>query len=66
MNAPERSRTAKAAFQWDDPLLLEQQLTADERMAQAGASTATVEGRSAATRCAISAGGTTSSEVRGA
>ena len=32
MNAPERSRTAKAAFQWDDPLLLEQQLTADERM----------------------------------
>ena len=32
MNAPERSRTAKASFQWDDPLLLEQQLTADERM----------------------------------
>ena len=27
MNAPERSRTAKAAFHWDDPLLLEQQLT---------------------------------------
>ena len=32
MNAPDRSRTAKASFQWDDPLLLEQQLTADERM----------------------------------
>ncbi len=32
MNAPERSHTVKAAFQWDDPLLLEQQLTADERM----------------------------------
>jgi glutaryl-CoA dehydrogenase len=31
MNAPERPRT-KAAFQWDDPLLLEQQLSADERM----------------------------------
>ncbi len=36
MNAPERNRdaaaTAKAAFQWDDPLLLEQQLSDDERM----------------------------------
>ena len=32
MNAPERSRSAKASFQWDDPLLLEQQLTAEERM----------------------------------
>jgi glutaryl-CoA dehydrogenase len=31
MNAPERPR-ARAAFQWDDPLLLEQQLTDDERM----------------------------------
>jgi len=32
MNAPERPRSARAAFQWDDPLLLEQQLTAEERM----------------------------------
>jgi glutaryl-CoA dehydrogenase len=32
MNAPEKPRSVKAAFQWDDPLLLEQQLTADERM----------------------------------
>jgi glutaryl-CoA dehydrogenase len=32
MNAPDRSRTAKASFQWDDPLLLERQLTTDERM----------------------------------
>src|SRR5512145_1837515 len=32
MNAPERSRAAKASFQWDDPLLLEQQLSDDERM----------------------------------
>jgi glutaryl-CoA dehydrogenase len=32
MNAPERARAAKAAFHWDDPLLLEQQLSADERM----------------------------------
>ena len=32
MNAPEKTRPLKAAFQWDDPLLLEQQLTSDERM----------------------------------
>ena len=32
MNAPERSHRQKASFQWDDPLLLEQQLTGDERM----------------------------------
>jgi glutaryl-CoA dehydrogenase len=32
MSAPEKSRPLKASFQWDDPLLLEQQLTADERM----------------------------------
>ncbi len=32
MNAPEKTRPLKAAFQWDDPLLLEQQLTAEERM----------------------------------
>jgi hypothetical protein len=28
MNAPERARAAKVSFQWDDPLLLEQQLSA--------------------------------------
>jgi glutaryl-CoA dehydrogenase len=31
MNAPEKRRT-KAEFKWDDPLLLDQQLTQDERM----------------------------------
>src|SRR5512139_1706154 len=31
MNAPE-SRPAKASFKWDDPLLLEDQLSEDERM----------------------------------
>jgi len=31
MNAPD-ARPAKASFKWDDPLLLEQQLTEDERM----------------------------------
>jgi len=31
MNAPD-VRPAKASFKWDDPLLLEQQLTEDERM----------------------------------
>src|SRR5512143_4346888 len=30
MNAPDRP--AKASFQWDDPLLLENQLSDDERM----------------------------------
>src|SRR4030095_8539044 len=32
MNAPEKTHPLKATFHWDDPLLLEQQLTADERM----------------------------------
>jgi glutaryl-CoA dehydrogenase len=32
MNAPESSRKLKASFKWDDPFLLEDQLTADERM----------------------------------
>jgi glutaryl-CoA dehydrogenase len=32
MNAPDRARSRKASFHWDDPLLLEEQLTADERM----------------------------------
>ena len=31
MNAPE-SRAAKASFKWDDPLLLEDQLSDEERM----------------------------------
>ena len=32
MNAPDLSHRLKARFQWDDPLLLEAQLTDDERM----------------------------------
>ncbi|MEI7445480.1 MAG: acyl-CoA dehydrogenase family protein, partial [Burkholderiales bacterium] len=32
MNAPDAARALKAAFKWDDPLLLESQLTEDERM----------------------------------
>jgi glutaryl-CoA dehydrogenase len=32
MNAPDASRKLKASFKWDDPLLLEDQLTSDERM----------------------------------
>ncbi len=32
MNAPESSKKLKASFKWEDPLLLEDQLTADERM----------------------------------
>ena len=32
MNAPERIRTAKPAFSWADPLLLDEQLREDERM----------------------------------
>ncbi len=33
MNAPERVHTAsKAKFVWDDPLLLDEQLTEEERM----------------------------------
>ena len=31
MNAPER-RATKPAFKWDDPLLLDEQLTEEERM----------------------------------
>jgi glutaryl-CoA dehydrogenase len=37
MNAPER-RTANARFSWDDPLLLDQQLSEDERMVRDAAS----------------------------
>jgi len=32
MNAPERVHTTKPQFQWDDPLLLEAQLSQEERM----------------------------------
>ena len=32
MNAPERLQPAKPAFKWDDPLLLDEQLTEEERM----------------------------------
>ncbi|UCE30951.1 MAG: acyl-CoA dehydrogenase [Burkholderiales bacterium] len=32
MNAPDTSTKLKAVFKWDDPLLLDQQLTEDERM----------------------------------
>jgi glutaryl-CoA dehydrogenase len=32
MNAPESLRAARADFKWDDPLLLDAQLSADERM----------------------------------
>jgi glutaryl-CoA dehydrogenase len=32
MNAPEHSKKLKAQFKWDDPLLLESQLSDDERM----------------------------------
>ena len=32
MNAPEPSPPAKARFVWDDPLLLDEQLTEEERM----------------------------------
>ena len=32
MNAPDSPSKLKASFKWDDPLLLEDQLTADERM----------------------------------
>ena len=30
MNAPDRSATPKAVFKWEDPLLLDAQLTEDE------------------------------------
>ena len=32
MNAPDLTAARKPAFQWDDPLLLDEQLTAEERM----------------------------------
>src|SRR6188472_3665373 len=32
MNAPDRAASTKAAFKWDDPLLLDEQLTEEERM----------------------------------
>ena len=32
MNAPERIPSTKPSFKWDDPLLLDEQLTEDERM----------------------------------
>ena len=32
MNAPESPKKLKASFKWEDPLLLDDQLTADERM----------------------------------
>ena len=32
MNAPERKTPGKNSFVWQDPLLLEQQLTEQERM----------------------------------
>jgi len=37
MNAPETARGLKAAFKWDDPLLLDAQLTEDERMVREAA-----------------------------
>jgi glutaryl-CoA dehydrogenase len=37
MNAPDTARGLKAAFKWDDPLLLDTQLTEDERMVREAA-----------------------------
>jgi len=37
MNAPDSPRGLKAAFKWDDPLLLDAQLTEDERMVREAA-----------------------------
>jgi len=37
MNAPDSARGLKAAFKWDDPLLLDSQLTDDERMVREAA-----------------------------
>jgi glutaryl-CoA dehydrogenase len=37
MNAPETARGLKAAFKWDDPLLLDAQLSEDERMVREAA-----------------------------
>ena len=37
MNAPEKPRKSKAAFVWEDPFLLDQQLTEDERMVREAA-----------------------------
>src|SRR5512134_2449868 len=32
MNAPDAARKLKASFKWEDPFLLDDQLTSDERM----------------------------------
>ena len=37
MNAPDSARGLKAAFKWDDPLLIDAQLTEDERMVREAA-----------------------------
>jgi len=37
MNAPDSAHSLKAAFKWDDPLLIESQLTDDERMVRQAA-----------------------------
>ena len=37
MNAPQASTRLKAQFKWDDPLLLDAQLTDDERMVREAA-----------------------------
>ncbi len=37
MNAPDRSAAPKAVFKWEDPLLLDAQLTEDERMVREAA-----------------------------
>jgi glutaryl-CoA dehydrogenase len=37
MNAPDSAHSQKAAFKWDDPLLIESQLTDDERMVRQAA-----------------------------
>jgi glutaryl-CoA dehydrogenase len=37
MNAPDNAHSLKAVFKWDDPLLLDAQLTEDERMIRAAA-----------------------------
>ena len=37
MNAPDRAAVASAKFRWDDPLLLDEQLTEDERLVREAA-----------------------------
>ena len=32
MNAPDRIQSAKPTFKWDDPLLIDEQLSEEERM----------------------------------